>query len=131
MVMPNETTPLFERVHVNALIHVLETLTYDNVTCEKLKTNFPQHDIQDFYEETQYGEMKSFTIDDFTFKIYRPNEDICVGSSVYILNKTIEIDKDVEVWVSNGGDSEAQYNGTIGYDKETGRYTLTVEVELL
>lgn len=119
---------IFDRININDLITGLSTLSYDEVDFETLIKMFPNADWQDFYSIAEPVEMKGFSVDDYNFKLYRVDDSISCGSSVYILNSTTILDKDVEVWVCNG-DSEAEFSGTIKHDGSN--YYLSVEFEVL
>ena len=125
------TLQIGERIKIAEFIEKLSTLTFDEVTHDKVVELFPNSYVEGVNELNagqgfRTNDLKDMYIDDYVFTIHRVTDEEGLDSG-FKLNDTICLSDYVEVWLvcDNIGSNDIQASGKI--KKQANHYYLDVE----
>ena len=116
-----------ERITIREFYDGLSTITFDEVTEDRLKELFPNAHVE-FVNEIRDNNLKDISIDDYTFTIERiTDKEQC--PYYFTLNNSMRLGTDVEVWLPTDhiGSMDIQANGTIHFGDD---FYMTIQYDI-
>ena len=114
-----------KRIKIDTFLNKLTTFTFDMLLHTDFQKVFPTASV---LEKTIISDDEiTIEIDDYIFSILRVNSDECAGVSVFKLNDTVAVAKEISVWLSEDI-CDFECMGTIVH--ANGKYSLVVTIEV-